>query len=137
MSGIAIGYAAGPRVPAAAVSSGRSASTRTTARRSEGAQPLMLPFAPTLDRTFAASDTLRVYFEVASRDGMAGLDGTLAIVGTDGAPVHASIPFVPGQDGRVDLRVPLEGLAPGAYILRASATVGEHSATREIGFLIR
>lgn len=101
------------------------------------AGPPRLPFAPTLDRAFAATDTLRVYFEVAWRDGMAGASGTLEILDPDRTAVHASIPFAPDAGGRVDLRVPLTGLQPDAYILRATVTGGEHSTTREIGFLIR
>jgi hypothetical protein len=38
--------------------------------------------------------------------------------------VHASIPFVPDTNGRVDMRVPLEGLTPGAHILRVALTNG-------------
>ena len=132
IGGLALGYAAGPRVPTTTGSPGspRNAS-RAVAPRS------VLPFPPTLDRTFVTSDTLRVYFEVASREGMAGLTGTLAILGAHGAPVHASLPFVPDKDGRVELAVPLEGLERGPYIVRAMVTGGENSATREIGFLIR
>ena len=99
--------------------------------------PPVLPFPPTLDRTFAATDTLRIYFEVASRDGMAGLEGALAILGADGMTVHRSMPFAATDDGRVDLRVSLEGLTRGAHILRVTATRGTDTATREIGFLIR
>lgn len=128
IGGLALGYAAGPRLAT-------TLSPRNTSRDVPTAP--VLPFAPTLDRTFATTDTLRVYFEVVSRDGMAALEGTLAIVAEDGATVLESIPFVPGADGRVDLRVPLAVLTPGPYILRASVGSGKHSATREIGFAIR
>jgi VWFA-related protein len=136
LSGIAIGYAAGPRVPAAIVSAGRPKSMRSAARMASGTPSSLLPFAPTLDRTFAATETLRVYFKVASRERMAGLDGAVTILGADGTTVHVSVPFAPDEDGRVDLRVPLGDLARGAYILRASVTGSEHTATREIGFVI-
>jgi VWFA-related protein len=136
IGGLAVGYAAGPRI-AATLSPRNRTATRGAADTGATAPESVLPFAPTLDRTFAASDTLRVYFEVASREGMAGLDGTLAIVGPDAATVHAAMPFVPDANGRVELLVPLEGLAPGPHILRATVTGREHSATREIGFLIR
>lgn len=128
IGGLALGYAGGPRV---------AATTGSPTRALPAVAPPVLPFAPTLDRTFTASDTLRVYFEVASRKGMTGLNGTLAIVGADGGTVRASMPFVPDAEGRVDLRVPLEGLAPGAHILRVALTNGADSSGREIGFFVR
>lgn len=137
IGGLAVGYAAGPRVATTTGSPRRAPPAPAAARMATGAPPPVLPFAPTLDRTFAATDTLRVYCEVASRQGMTGVGGTLTVLGADGATVHSSRPFVPGTDGRVDLRVPLEGLPGGAHILRVTATNGADSATREIGFLIR
>jgi len=68
---------------------------------------------------------------------MAGLEGTLAILGADGATVHASMPFIPDKDGRVELRVPLSGLTPGAHILRATVMHDVDSSAREIGFILR
>jgi VWFA-related protein len=128
IGGLAIGYAAGPRV----------ATTNGSPRNSvPAAAPPVLPFPPTLDRAFAATDTLRVYFEVASRNGMTDTKGTLAIVGAEDSTVEASMPFTPDADGRVDLRVPLAGLAPGAHILRVTLKSAENSATREIGFIVR
>jgi VWFA-related protein len=134
IGGFALGYAAGPRI--AARVSPRNARRTGAARTPAPASVPVLPFPPTLDRTFAATDTLRVYFEVASREGMTGIEGILAIVGADGATVHASMPFVPDTDGRVDLRVPLEGLTPGPQVLRVTLTSGDNSATREISFIV-
>jgi hypothetical protein len=137
ISGLAVGYVGGARVATTTGSSRRAAPARAAAGRIPAAPPPVLPFAPTLDRTFAATDTLRVYFEVASRGDITGLGGTLTILGADDATVHDSMPFVPGKDGRGDLWVRLAGLRSGAYLLRATVTDGENSAAREIGFVVR
>ena len=50
IGGLAIGYADGGRVPVAPKTG-----------------PAVLPFAPSLDRVFASTDTLRVYFEAFTR----------------------------------------------------------------------
>lgn len=134
LSGIAIGYAEGPRVPAARVAP-RSGGRGVGGPRS--AELTSLPFAPTLDRTFGVSDSLRVYFDVFSRSESTAVRGALDIVNADGTTVHRSMPFVPDADGHVDLRVPLDTLASGAYILRLTVTNAANSAIREVGFIIR
>ncbi len=134
LSGIAIGYAAGPRVPAAAVSPRRPSGAREPA----SAQARALPFAPTLDRVFAASDTLRVYFTAMGRSAASGTTGQLTIVDAgDVAGVRSSTRWTADANGAVDLRVPLKQLTPGTYIMRIEVLNAEGPATREVGFVMR
>ena len=45
---------------------------------------------------------------------------------------------VPANDrGRVDVRLPLGTLAPGAYRLRVTASDGANTAAREVGIVIK
>lgn len=114
ISGLAIGYADGSRVASTAP---------------------MLPFAPTLDRVFASSDALRVYFEVASLGEPADAAGTLEILTASGDR-QDSIPVRSGS-GRADARLSLSALPAGAYILRATVTNNGETASRDVGFAIR
>jgi VWFA-related protein len=117
---IVIGYAGGPRVPIVRGGAGIG----------------LLPLHPTLDREFARADTLRVVCD---------LTGVLA------RPADVVVDLLEGHAGegarllttrataaarRVDLDVPLEGLAPGAYRIRVGAADGATSAVREVGFQV-
>jgi hypothetical protein len=134
LSGVAIGYAAGPRVPAAAVLPRRPSG----AREPERAPTRALPFAPTLDRVFAATDTLRVYFTVAGRSAVTGTTGQLTILDAgDVTSVRSSTRWTADANGAVDLRVPLEQLTRGGYIMRIEVLNAEDPATREVGFVMR
>jgi VWFA-related protein len=123
VSGIVLAYADGPRVPVAPPSARSAASP--------------VPFAPSLDRVFTEGDSLRVYFEGFTR---AAGNGAVAIdvLNADGKVVVSPSPsFTSGDPIRVQATVPLQGLTPGAYILRATLGAGTLKATRETGFLIR
>jgi hypothetical protein len=44
---------------------------------------------------------------------------------------------LPNDRGRVDLKLPLGTLTPGAYRLRVTASDGTNSAARDVGIAIR
>jgi VWFA-related protein len=122
LGGIALTYADGPRVPVAP----------PTIKRPS----LPLPFGPTLDRVFTASDTLRMYAEGVCRGPR--LSATLDVLDASGTRVLTIVPAVSAGDPvRVSDIVPLHNLTPGAYILRATLSDGSRTATRDVGFAIR
>jgi hypothetical protein len=98
------------------------------------AGPAVLPFPPSLDRSFTASDTLRVYFEASVRPGTPPVLPAVEVLTAAARVVRSPSPsFAHGDPVRVDTAIPLAGLASGAYILRA--TVG--AVTRETGFVVK
>jgi VWFA-related protein len=121
IGGLSIGYADGARVPVA-----------------PKAGPPALPFPPSLDRVFTAGDTLSVYFEASARLANARLLPAVEVLDKDGRVVRSPSPsFATGDSIRVNAAIPLTGLAPGAYVLRATLGDGAAKATREAGFVIR
>ena len=96
------------------------------------------PFAPSLDRTFTPADTVRLYFEVARRNRGVMVRTKVEILDT-GDEVRAWVDrHIPANDrGRVDTKLPLSTLAPGAYRLRLTADDGANTATREVGIVVR
>jgi VWFA-related protein len=121
IGGLAIGYADGSRVPVAPKTG-----------------PPTLPFPASLDRVFTTSDTLRVYFEASVRAADARSIPSVDLVDVGGRVVRSPSPsFVSGDPIRVDAAIPLSGLKPGAYVLRATLGSGAAKATRETGIVIR
>jgi len=134
IGGIAIGYANGGRVAEAAAAARPTPAQR--AARMVIAPPVpALPFPATLDRTFAAADILRLYFEVAANGKGVPLPGRLEVLTSDGVSMRSSIDFVADERGRVTLTLPLSNLDAGAYILRARAGLG--GPARDVGFTVR
>ena len=122
IGGLALTYADGPRVPVAPPPARRAASP--------------LPFAPTLDRVFLPSDSVRVYFEAVGR--AQGVTASLDVLDESGRAVLTVKPsVVPGDPLRVEDVIPLANLASGLYVLRATLDDRAHTATREIGFSVR
>jgi VWFA-related protein len=119
LSGLAIGYASGPRIPVAPAQPGR---------------PQSLPFAPTLDREFTASDTLRLHFKAASRTPGVPLRTLIEVLDDTN---YAVASYSPSGGGIVELEIPLKTLRAGAYILRATVADDKHGASRAVGFVIR
>jgi len=121
IGGLSVGYAEGTRVPVA-----------------PRPGPPVLPFPATLDRAFAASDTLRLYFEASLRAGTPSVRPVLEILNAEGRVVRSPSASFAGTDPiRVDASIPLSGLAPGGYVVRATLGGGAATATREAGFVIR
>ena len=119
VSGLIVGPYGSPRVPVAET-------------------PVQLPFVPSVDREFFSTDTLRVYFEIASKRPNATIPVKVEIVAADGKTVKSASPSLEPVDlGKLDIQVPLTGLPAGAYILRVTATDQGKSATRETGFIVK
>jgi VWFA-related protein len=134
LGGLAIGYADGARVPVA---------PRHVAPAQRGARPAAadgrrpLPFAPSLDRAFTANDTLHVYVEgMASGARPAVL---VDVVDASGKVVRSPSPsFSTGDVVRIESTIPLAGLQPGTYRLRATLSdTGRAPAVRDSAFVIR
>jgi VWFA-related protein len=143
MSGIAIGYADGSRVPVGRI-------TTSSARPLIGArgQPLPgsvnapvpnpIPFEPSLSREFTEKDALRVFFEVARKDLTTPLSVAVVIVDLQDQVASSSMNRIEaGARGRVDLRMPLTGYASGPYILRVSVTDGKNTVQGETGIVVK
>ena len=126
IAGVTLGYADGDHVPVADL-------PKQAPRRDARA-----PFAPSLDREFTPADTLRLYFEVARKSPAAVVRTKVEILDAQD-DVRAWIDReIPANDrGRVDVRLPLSTLAPGAYRLRVTATDGGNTAAREVGIVIK
>ncbi|HEX6323143.1 MAG TPA: hypothetical protein VFZ36_05405, partial [Vicinamibacterales bacterium] len=136
LSGLAIGYAEGARVATTMVEAPRR---RAPARRgfvAPAAPPAALPFAPTLDREFSTEDVLTIYAEVAAKDQRAPIAGELTLAQVDGRTTRSSA-FTPDARGRLRVDLPLSGLPPGAYVLRASVTSGAHASTQDVAIAVR
>ena len=94
-----------------------------------------LRFEPTLNRTFARGDTLRLYVKAVQRR-RASLRATVSALTVDDATVVTFDRNLP-NDGTLDVRLPLAQLSPGTYRLRVMVSDGTHSASKDVGFVIR
>jgi VWFA-related protein len=122
LGGVALTYADGARVAVAP----------PTVKRPS----LPLPFGPTLDRIFAASDTLRVYTEGVVHG--TRVTASIDVIDASGRSVLTVVPSVtPGDPIRIADNVPLRALQPGGYTLRVTLGDGSRSATRDVGFVVR
>jgi VWFA-related protein len=103
----------------------------------------LVPFQPTTQRTFSATETLRVY----SRAYWGGTDTPQPFevsVSDDNSPIRLAIPatastYTPGRRRAIlDHTVPLSTLSPGPHVLAVTAHVGrDRLARREIPFVIK
>jgi hypothetical protein len=75
---------------------------------------------------FAITDTLRVYVEGrVVRGAGARVTAAVDVIDASGKVVRSPSPsFVAGDIVRIESVVPLSGLAPGAYVLRATLSTG-------------
>ncbi|MEO6237901.1 MAG: VWA domain-containing protein [Vicinamibacterales bacterium] len=130
VGGLAIGRAGGTPIPVAPPSS-------SAARGGVRINMPALPFAPWLDRAFAPSDDLRVYFEgLAVRPH--GLTAAIEVLDEAGKVVRSPSPsFFAGERVRVQGVVSLAGLPPGAYVLRGTLADGVHSTSTRTAFSVR
>jgi VWFA-related protein len=124
VSGLAVGYADGPHVAVASSDTPES--------------NLGLPFVPSLDRTFARTDTLRTYAEVTRTNLTVPVKATALIADASGRPlVSSGEPIGANQPGHVDATLSLAAVPPGTYTLRVSVTDGHHTASREVGIVVK
>jgi hypothetical protein len=121
LGGLLLGYATTP--PIAAVASGDAKS---------------LPFLPTADRTFLTSDVLRLLCEFSRGTGVVDVEFLVEALDQQGGVVRTATTRVASAAApRLDARLPLQLLAPGAYLLRVTATSGSIHASREVGIRVR
>ena len=142
---IALGFADGPRVPVGRTMMPRVLSARgletavvppAQARAQNSQNPL--PFEPTLSRAFVRADAIRTYFEVIRRDTRSSVSLAIRILDAGLEPrLSYDMIIGPGDPGTVDLRIPLNTLAPGAYTLRVSSDDARHTAKAETGFIVK
>ena len=98
----------------------------------------LLPFEPTLDRVFAHTDELRVYFEVARANEKSTVAMTITVLDAENQPLLAFDRSVaPNAPGKISLRIPLDKFGPGAFVLRVAATDSRNVATAETGFIVK
>jgi hypothetical protein len=87
---------------------------------------------------FVPADTLRLYFEVARKSAATMVRTKVEILDAEDdvrAWVDRAVP--PNDRGRVDLKLPLGTLTPGAYRLRVTASDGTNDTAREVGISIK
>jgi VWFA-related protein len=135
IGGVAIGYADGPRVPLAPR---RVAPARAAAKMAGDPRP-PLPISPSLERVFVATDTLRVYVEGTARSSAGRVMAAVDVVDATGKVVRSPSPsFLTTDIVRIESVIPLSGLAPGPYVLRATLSAGARPpAVREVGFAVK
>ena len=140
LTDLVIAYADGPHVPIAR-DAPRKPIVAPIGRAVPAAQlqppaPL-LPFDPTLDRTFNAHDTLRLYFKAVQRTA-SPLTATISALAPDGTvKVTFDRLLDAGAQPSLDISLPLNQLAPGAYRLQVAVTDGTNKAMREVALIIR
>lgn len=142
LTDLVIAYADGPHVPIAR-------EVPRTFRRPLGSTsgvvptaqlqgpPPVLPFDPTLDRTFTARDTLRLFFKAVQRQPRA-LKAAISAITPDGTvALTFDRPLNVERQASLDISLPLAQLAPGAYRLRVVVSDGAISDSREIGLVVK
>jgi hypothetical protein len=109
-----------------------------TASSGTAESDLGLPFVPSLDRTFARTDSLRTYAEITRTNLTIPVKATASIADANGRPVASSAQEIgANQHGRLDATLSLSAVPPGAYTLRVSVTDGHHNASREVGIVVK
>lgn len=128
LSGVVLGYSDGDRVP---VASAPVDATGTT-------PPPLVPFAPTLDRVFRTTDTLRLFCRVHRASPQDAIHVDIDVVGADDRTVTSSAyDLGPEASDEIDHTLSLAALTAGPYRLRVSAVHGGAVARQEIGFAVR
>jgi len=99
------------------------------------------PFQPTTLRTFARSDTVKVFARAYWKKDAGPVTATLRLVGSETAPRVFTLAGEVGHEGGrravLETSLPLDGLAPGGYVLRVEAGLpGGHSTMREVPFFV-
>jgi VWFA-related protein len=89
--------------------------------------PALLPFAPTVDRTFAREDVLRVFARVfPPKQGGDRVQAALTMDGAANLGLQVACAASTRVAGTMDCQAeaPLSGLAPGTHVLTFAARVG-------------
>ena len=142
LTDLVLAYADGPHVPIArdAPRGPRRPVTTSTAvvpaTQLQTAPPI-LPFDPTLDRTFSQRDTLRLFFK-AIQSQPHPLKATISALSADGIVLLTfDRSMAAARQAPLDVTLPLGQLTPGAYRLRVAVSDGAMSDSREIGFVVK
>jgi VWFA-related protein len=135
LGGLMVGYADGARVP---IAPRRLPPAQRAARMATVDRP-QLPIAPSLDRVFDPQDILRVYVEGTARTVGVRPMVSVDVLDANGKVVRSPSPsFMTNEIVRIESVIPLSGLPPGSYVLRATMTNGTRApAVRETGFAVR
>ena len=94
----------------------------------------MVPFEPTLDREFVATDSLRVFARIGGADAKS-CTPVVSIARPEGVAVRSI--DIQHKAGAIDAIVPLKDLLPGSYVLRVGCVAAGVGPTREIGFIVK
>jgi VWFA-related protein len=121
LGGIVLGYATGARTPVLRAPSATA----------------LLPFDPTIDRAFTPDDRLRVLCDVWRGATVGDVNVAVDLVDRDDRIVRSTTQAVTAAQPHVDVTVPLDGLAPGGYRIRVTATASGDQATREVGVIVQ
>lgn len=103
----------------------------------------VLPFQPTVSRTFRAADTLRLFAPLSWGSSDSAATVTLTLAGPNGSTTKtieaAAVAPIGGiRRAAFDQQVPLAGLKPGAYQLEVTARLASGATTaRAIAFEVR
>ena len=142
LTDLVLAYADGPHVPIArdAPKPPRRPITTSTAvlpaAQLQTAAPL-LPFDPTLDRTFTQRDTLRLFFKTVQSQPQP-LKATISALSADGIVLLTfDRSLAAARQASLDVTLPLAQLTPGAYRLRVDVSDGAMSDRREIGLVVK
>jgi hypothetical protein len=120
LGGLLLGYVSGP---IAAVASGEAAA---------------LPFLPTADRSFLTSDVLHLLCDFSGGAGMGDVDFHIEAIDQSGHAVRTATKRITAGDApRLDVKLSLDGFAPGPYLIKVTATSGVARDTREVGITVR
>jgi len=95
-----------------------------------------LPFAPTLDRAFDSSATVRLAFDVWRQPASADARVTVEIVGLDGTGARRVHDAPAPASGHVEVPLVLTGLTPGSYILSIIAAGDPARTQRKLAITI-
>lgn len=103
----------------------------------------LVPFQPTTARSFSATETIRVFSRAYWRANDMSADVTMTITGPSPSSarhttIAGEVPALGRRQGALDVRIPLTGLAPGAYVLRIDSHLTKGKpASRALPFTVR
>jgi VWFA-related protein len=103
----------------------------------------VVPFEPTINRSFSSTDTIRVFARAYWKRDAERASAVVRVTGGEGLPprsVALTARARPGggHDGVLDTLVPLRGLAAGAYVLEVEAMLpGGKPVERRVPFEVR
>lgn len=97
-----------------------------------------LPFPPTLDREFTRAQGCRVFARVLRPKSSGAADVQIALITREDRAVKTWPVTLRESDDRIDQRLALSDIEPGAYRLRITAAqTPDRLATREVGIVVK